>query len=293
MGNDKMSYLKGIIYVFLSAIAFASYGVWSKLLGEGFGVFFQGWVRSAIVLAILIPIVYFTGNWKKMERKDWKWLSVPVLFGIFTQAPLYYAYIHAGIGIATVLFFAMFLLTSYIVGWFVVKEKMNYIKITSFLLAVLGLFITFGFSIKEFSLIALSMAAVNGVASGGEVATTKKVTNKYSSLQVTILIWVGILITHLIASLLVGEQQIIPAFDIHWLAMLGYVVTGIGGFWLVVEGFKFIDASIGGLIGLLEIVFGVLFGIMWFNEILTPAIAVGSIIILIAAALPSLKELKR
>ena len=45
-----------------------------------------------------------------------------------------------------------------------------------------------------------------------------------------------------------------PAWNLEWGAMLCYALSGLGGFWLVIEGFKYVDASIGGLIGLLEII---------------------------------------
>lgn len=41
------------------------------------------------------------------------------------------------------------------------------------------------------------LAAGNGIASGGEVSTTKKSTERFSSLQVGIYVWVGILVIHL------------------------------------------------------------------------------------------------
>jgi len=279
-------YLKGSIFVFLSAILFGSYGIWSKLLGPDFGVFYQGWVRSAIVLCVLIPIALWTKQWKRIEQKDSKWILILVLFGIGTQAPLYYAYTHAGIGVSSVIFFSVILLISYLIGWLLVGETITKIKVTSFILALVGLFLTFGLSIKEFSLLALGAAAVNGVASGGEVSITKKVTDSYSSLQIVILIWFGILVSHVPLSLLFGEMQLVPHFDIHWVAMLCFAVAGIFGFWLVVEGFKYVDASIGRLIGLFEIVFGIVFGIILFQEVLTVPIVLGAIFIICAVALP-------
>lgn len=280
-------HFRGTLLVLLSSVLFASYGIWSKLLGLDFGIFYQGWVRSLIVLIILIPIAVITHQWGKIERKDYRWILIPVLFGAATQAPLYYAFVHAGIGISSVIFFTTFLLMSYAVGW-LLGEDITRVKVTSFLLALVGLVLTFGLSIKEFAILALLAAALNGVASGGEVSTTKKVTGRYSSLQISIFIWIGIVVTNLPASLLLGEPQLIPEFSAPWLAMLLYAVAGVIGFWAVVEGFKYIDASIGSLVGLFEIVFGIMFGVIFFSESVTPSIVVGSLLILVAAALPYL-----
>lgn len=128
-GMANKDYIKGSLYVLISALMFGSYGVWSKILGPEFGIYFQGWVRSAIVLVILLPIAYFTNNLRKMDREDYGWLFTTILFGIFTQAPLHYAYIHSGIGISTVIFFAIFLLTSYVISWFFLNEKVTTVKV--------------------------------------------------------------------------------------------------------------------------------------------------------------------
>lgn len=278
----------GYLMIFLSAIGFGSYGVWSKFIGEDFGVFYQGWVRSAIVLLILIPIAYYTKSFKPVTRKDMKWVLVPVLFGVATQAPLYYAFINMDIGTATLIFYSMYVITSYVVGKFFLGEKITGAKLASLILAFLGLFLIFGISLKYFTFLALFMAALNGIASGGEVATTKKTTHKFSSLQIGIYVWAGILVTHLPLSLLFGETQLVPGFNFVWLSMLAFALVGLGAFWLVIEGFKFVDASIGGLIGLIEIIAGIAFGIMLFGEKLTVYTILGGAIIILAAMLPDL-----
>jgi drug/metabolite transporter (DMT)-like permease len=283
--------LKGYIMVLISALCFGSYGVWSRIIGPEFGVFYEGWVRSALVLAVLIPIAVLTKSLKPVAKPDRKWLLTTVLFGAATQAPLYYAYNHMDIGTATLVFYAMFLITSYVVGRIFLGERIGPVKLVSLLLAFSGLVLIFGLSLAKFSLLALALAAINGVASGGEVSSTKKSTQKFSSLQVGIYVWAGILITHLPLSLLTGERQVPFAFNGLWLAMLGFAVAGLAGFWLVIEGYKFVDASIGGLVGLTEVLFGIIFGLLIFGEHLGPSVVVGGGLIILAAMLPDLAEI--
>ena len=133
----------GYIMIFISAIGFGSYGVWSKLIGEDFGIFYQGWVRSALVLLVLIPIAYFTKSFIPVKKTDLKWILIPVLFGVATQAPLYYAFINMDIGTATLIFYSMYVITSYVVGKIFLKEKITIPKIISLFLAFLGLFLIF------------------------------------------------------------------------------------------------------------------------------------------------------
>lgn len=274
--------------IFISAIGFGSYGVWSKFIGEDFGIFYQGWVRSALVLLFLIPIAYFTKSFKPVKKTDLKWILIPVLFGVATQAPLYYAFINMDIGTATLIFYSMYVITSYVVGKIFLKEKITIPKIISLFLAFLGLFLIFGISLSIFSFLALLMAGVNGIASGGEVATTKKTTEKFSSLQIGIYVWAGILITHLPLSLLFGEKQIVPELNLVWLSMCAFALAGLISFWLVIEGYKYVDASIGGLIGLFEIIAGIGFGFIIFHEELTLLTYLGGGIIILSAMLPDL-----
>jgi drug/metabolite transporter (DMT)-like permease len=165
---------------------------------------------------------------------------------------------------------------------------MSRVKIFSLFLSLLGLFVIFGFSLEIFSTLALLGALFNGVASGGEVATSKKSTPHYSSVHLTLYSWIFILVTHLPLSWLLGEKQLLPAWNLEWLAMLGYAVSGLAGYWLVIEGFKYVDASIGSLIGLIEILIAAGFGVLFFHDHLTLEVLVGGAIILVAAALPDI-----
>ncbi len=281
--------LKGSLFVFLSALLFGSYGIWAVLLSSDFGVFFQGYVRSLLVLIVLVPIIIIKKSWIPLTKHDWIKYAWCCGFGIFTQAPLYYAFQNAGVGISSLMFFSALLITSYAVGFVLIKEASTRTKLISLVLAIIGLSFTFFKSLEFFSLAALLLAALNGVASGGEVATTKLVPEKFSALQTSVMVWGAIFISHLIASFVAGEQQIVPALNIHWLAMLGFTVAGIMAFWLVIEGFKYVDATVGGLIGLLEVVAAIIFGAIVFHEQITPPIIIGSILIIGAAALPHIK----
>lgn len=270
-----------------SALGYASYGLWSKLIGPDFGVFTQGWVRSLVILAILIPIALFTRQFKPIARKDIKWILAIVFFGVLVQAPLYYAYLHADLGTATVVFYALMLIASYAVGRLFLREKINAAKMVALGLAIAGMGVVFGLSLQYFSFLALAMAAVSGAASGGEVSLTKKLPH-LTSLQLIIYVGIGIVVTHLPLAMIFGEH--LPSVD-HisaWSGMAGFTIVGIVAFWLAVEGFRFVDASIGGLIGLLEIIFAVWFGILFFSEQLTLTVLVGGGLILLASTLPDL-----
>ncbi len=282
---------KGVLLVFISTIMFGSYGVWSRLMGESFGVFYQAWTRALIIAIILIPILLFKRQIICIKKKDWGWLIVFLLFTSATQAPIFYAFTHMDIGSATLLFFVSVVLTMYTVGFVFLREKFTAIKVLAFFIALIGLACIFSLSTQRFTLLAASMAVLNGIASGGEVAFSKKLSGDYSPLYLTLLSWLIIIPTNGMLSLLLGEKLLMPSFSLLWLWQGGYVVASIFAFWFVIAGLKHIEASIGGIIGLLEIVFGIGFGMLLFGETLTLRIGIGALCILVAASLPHVQGL--
>lgn len=270
---------------------FGSYGVWSKLIGSSLGVFFQGWTRGLILTLILVPILIYRKEIIPIKKNDIGWLIIFLFFTSATQAPIFYAFTHMDIGSASLLFFVTMLLTMYIVGFIFLKEKVTKFKLISFFLALLGLYTIFSFSLQRFTLFAASMATLNGVASGGEVSFSKKLTGAYSPLYVSLMSWFIIIPTNGFFSILLGEKQLLPGFHIFWLWQLCYIIVSLFAFWFVMGGLKYVEVSIGGLIGLLEVIFSVLFGILLFGESLTTRIILGAVLILSAASLPHINNL--
>ncbi len=283
---------KAVLLIILSAFAFGSYGVWSRLMGDSFGVFFQGGSRGIIILIIALPILYFRKEIVPIPKSDWKWFSIFLIFTSATQAPLYYAFNHMDIGLAQLIFFVTMLLTMYVFGMLFLKEKLTKITAASFVIAVIGLVTIFPVAAGAVALLAAFMAIINGVASGGEVASSKKLSGTYSALYITWLGWIAVIVTNMAISIYLGERMTMPAFDMAWFYQLCYSLVSLIGFWSIIAGLKHIEASIGGLIGLLEIIFAMILGLIIFDEVLTPQIMLGTFLILFAAILPHAYDLK-
>jgi drug/metabolite transporter (DMT)-like permease len=149
----------------------------------------------------------------------------------------------------------------------------------------------FSFSLSQFAWLAVCMALLNGVASGGEIAFSKKISSGYSPLFLTLLSWLIILISNGFISLILGEHQLMPALSSTWFWQVIYSLVSLFAFWFVIVGFKYVDATIGALLGLLEIVFSVIFAWVLFHEQPTLSIVCGGLLIIFAAALPNLHAL--
>ena len=282
----------GIGLILFSSLLFASYGVWAKLIGDGMDIFFQGWSRAVIIVIVLAPILYYKKLIVPIKREHWKWFAIFLTFTAGTQAPLFYAFTHMDIGSATLLFFVSMLLTMYTIGYLFLGERMTKVKTTSFFLACIGMYFIFQFSLATFTLLAALMAILNGIASGGEISSSKKFSSSYSTLYITWLSWVIILITNAPISFILGERILMPSFEIVWLWQLCYTVASMLAFWLIIEGLKYVEAGVGGLLGLLEIVFSVMLGVILFSEEITTQVLIGSSFILTAAALPHIMKMK-
>jgi drug/metabolite transporter (DMT)-like permease len=70
-----------------------------------------------------------------------------------------------------------------------------------------------------------------------------------------------------------------------------FSILGLSIFPLLIYGYKKIDVSLGGLIGLVEIPAAILFGYIFFGENVTQNMIIGSIIILFSAAIPDIIDI--
>ncbi|MFA5932605.1 MAG: DMT family transporter [Microgenomates group bacterium] len=283
--------IKGSFYILLSSFFFGSYGIWAKLIGTSLDNFYQVWTRSLLILIVIIPIAFITKQIKSVKKGDIKWIALYAGAGAFTVAPIFYAFNIIGIGPSTLMFYASLTIVSYLFGVISFGEKMTPIKIAALILAMVGLLLIFNLSVSGGTLIAAAAAIIAGSAAGIEVIFTKKVSDTYSPLELSIFTWAVIFASHIILSKILGEQWIPISLNLSWLAVLGYAVSSLFAFFLVVLGFKYSEPSIASVVGLLEIIFAVVFGVIFFSETLSISIFLGCLFIIIAAMLPNIREL--
>lgn len=282
--------LKGILLITLSAVGFGSYGIWSRIMGNSFDEFSQGWIRAFILIAIIIPIILWKKQYRKIARTDWKWFAAIAGAGGLNQAPYYFAFKYLPIGTATLLFYASLTITGYIVGYIFLHERIDTKKITSLVLACVGISCIFKFSITTLSLTLPALSAVLAGAMGGiEVGLTKKISDRYSTLQIISVIFLFMLVGNIGIASIAGMK--IPTFTtyIPWFGLLGYTVAMLIALYTVVIGYQYAEASVGGLVGLSEIVFAALFGVVFFHEVISLSSILGATLIILAAALPYLQ----
>jgi drug/metabolite transporter (DMT)-like permease len=279
--------------IFASSIMYATYGVWSRLMGNVFPPFYQAWVRSLVIVVMMLPWMLARRKFRKFDRADLPRLGLYLVFSAFTQVPIYFAFNHAPIGTVQLVFYSTFSVTAYLVGWKALGETMTKVKVLAAGLALVGLLTVFGLSALAFAPMGIALAALNGFASGGETVGSKKITDKYSPALLVFWGWVFTLFTHLPISYLLGEHEYYePHLNAPWLAMFAYAFVSAGAFWLAIAGFRYVDASVGSLVGTAEVVFSVVYGALFFHQPLTWTVAGGGVVVLAAATLPDVVEVR-
>lgn len=283
--NNK---LLGTSYVLLSAVFYASYGVWSRLMVGAFGEFSQAWTRGLLLLVVVLLLNIKLKFFRKIKRDDWKWFISIALAGGINQAPYFLGFEHLNIGTATLLFYASLVVGGYLLGKVFFGEKMTSIKIMSLVVAILGMVLIYGFSLTPNQLFPASMTVLAGLLGASTVVLPKKLVGEYHELQIMIGYFVMQVVVNLPISLLLNNP--LPPLELNtaWLGQLGYAAAMMLANLLAIAGFARLEASIASLIGLAEILLGVVFGVILFGEVITSGVWLGGGLIVLAAALPNI-----
>lgn len=277
--------LKGSLLVGISAFFFGSYGLWSRLMIGSFDGYSQAYVRGIILLLMLIPFGLYTKGFKKINPKDLIWFGIFSICAGFNQSPYFYGFTHLSIGTATLLFYLMFTISAYILGPIFFKEKLTKVKYGSLALAMLGLFIIYKFALLPDQIMPALATLLAGFMGGSEVVLSKKISSRYSQTQLLVSCFGVMAAGNAFLSFVFGGS--IPTITnwIAWGGEIGYVFAMLLAMVTVLIGFKYLEPSVGGLIGLLEVIFAAIFGILFFGEHLTFQLVIGGICIIAAAGL--------
>ena len=292
MVKNKPKAPLGASLVILSSAFYASYGIWTKLMGNYFGGYTASAIRSYLVILILLPLAILyrkIGHFKL--KSTWSyWLGL-IGFSFFIWGPLYFAILHAGIGISISLNYACYIIGMFILGSLFANEKFTKDKFLSAILGLLGISLIFAHSISSFGWTALLAAALSGVCAAGVTFFTKII--PYEATQTTLSLWISSAIANTIMIFVVSEH--IPSLSLskEWLYLIIFAIASIIASWCLIRGLKLIDAGVAGILGLSEIVFGLIFGVLFFGEHLNNVEILGVLVIISAAAIPYIKELSK
>ncbi|QQS20002.1 EamA family transporter [Candidatus Saccharibacteria bacterium] len=290
MANKRpLSAPVGASLIVLSSFFYASYGIWTKLMGD----FFQGYtasaLRSVLVLLILLPIALFYRHLQPLKLKqNWRYIAGMLIASLFTWGPLYYAILHAGVGISLAIVYASIVIGSFFFGWLFGRERFTKDKAISAGLGVIGLGLIFSPSTGSLGWLALLGALVSGLSAGANAVFSKQI--RYNATQSTIVLWVTSVIANFVMAFALQEHYPEVGWYAPWLWLVFFAVASVIASWSLVKGVKLIDAGAAGVLGLLEIVFGVIFGVIFFHERPAAIALLGMAVIIGAASIPYFKD---
>ena len=279
----------GASLVVLSSLFYASYGIWTKLMGEFFGGYTASALRSILVLVILVPLAFLG---KAIEKpafgKNWRYLVGMIAASTLVWGPLYYAILHAGVGITLSINYVAIVIGMFFFGWLFAKEKFTKDKAISAGVGIAGLWLVFSPSVDGVGWLALCAGIVSGLGVAANTVMAKQLT--YRATYSTIMLWATSVVANIPMAFILSEARPEVGLHVEWLYLVIFAVASVLASWLLMRGLKLIEAGAAGVLGLLEIVFGLVFGVVFFGEHLAFVTVLGIVIILIAVAIPYFKD---
>lgn len=280
----------GLYILLASAFFYASYGIFSKIIGGSFAPYTQAWTRSIITLICFAAFCFYKKLFVKIEREDIKWYIGTGIIGALALVPTFYSLANLNLGTALFIQYAATVITSYLLGSLFLGEKLTKISAVAFFLSFIGLFLVFwgDINFESGKTIPVLAALIAGAFFSIWFVLSKKISSKYPTAQINTYGYIFGVSINIIIALALNEPFNSNLISTEWLANIGYGVAGFAGSGLAIYGFKFIAAHTGSIILLSEIIFGALFGFFLFHEVLNLTTVFGGILIGISVLLPNI-----
>lgn len=212
-----------------------------------------------------------------------------VLASTLVWGPLYWSVLEVGIGMALSVNYSAIVIGFLFFGWLLTGESLSRIKLTAAALGILGTGLVFVPTVTgTVAFLPLVAAFVSGLVISVNTIWAKQLT--YGTTQSAIFLWLTSVVANIPLAFILQEPVPVFEFRMEWLYLLLFGIASVLSSWLLLRGMKYVEAGLAGILGLLEIVFGVIFGMLLFNEELEIIALMGIGVILVAAGLPYLLE---
>lgn len=284
--------MRGILSLVLATFLYGFFGILSRIVQLNIPLFYQNWTRALVASAIAYLFLAVSRQQKPLRKKDIVWIIARTLAGNIAFIAFFFAIIHLPIGTAYFIFYGASTIIGYLLGYLLFKERLTLVKVIALFLALAGLALVYSINVLLLAPFYLALALISGAMTAMWNIFSKKISHHYSAFQLTFLDNFYSLGIYLTLSLLTREAWSLPTISAAWVASvtLGvfFVATGL----LVVYGFKHLDAQIGSLVMLVEIIFAIFFGFLFYQETVGVLTLLGGALIITAIVLPELPARK-
>lgn len=288
---NHQSNSKGFILLLTAGFLYATYGVFSRIIGNDIVTFYQYTTRSALIVLLLsLSLLFFSKNkLNKVSPEHYKWILLQGLASGLLTPTFFLSVNNLPLGTTIFLFYALGTIVTYLLGSIVHKEKLTKVKTVSLVLGIIGVFLMSVESLRLNQHLYIVYALLSGVFFGLNLTAVKVISKDYPSQQINLFNWAGVLIVSVVFSILFAEKWAMPVLNNAWLANLALAIVALCASMSTVTGFKYMELQKGSIVLLSELVFGVVIGWLLYKEIPTALLALGSVFILSALLIPNLK----
>ena len=247
-----------IFYMILSVIAFALMNFVVKYL-NGFSAYQIVFFRSIGTLLFTIPLIIrhkipFFGNNKK-------WLMVRGVAGVISLICFFQSLHYLAVGTATSLRYTSPIFAT-IFAFIFLKEKIEPVQWLLFLLAFVGVLMIKGFGVGV-NYIGLILAFVSAISLGLIFVVIRKIGNSESPL---VIINYAMMMAFLFGGVLSIINWKVPNL-VELLLLLSLGFFGYVGQLYMTKAFQFSETSFVAPLKYLEVIFMIIIGAIWFDEI--------------------------
>lgn len=274
---------RGYIYLIGAALSWAAMGILVKFLSHELNPFSQTFLRlivSAILTFILVKI-----KGLPLKLKSTSDFPLAILMGIFGYGisiiAFTFAFYYTSIG--NVLFIMyLYPIVAAIVAHFVLKEKLHSTYWIAAIILTIGLLFIFNPSNLIQGLNGNILALISGLTFVIYIIGSR-ILSKRGNTPETITLW-SVCLAVITAGFgaIFFEGITLRISPEAWLGVILFGFLNFLGWNLVNKGFKYVKASTGSVILILEPIVGTLLGIIFFKEIPTPLFLLGAIFVILS-----------
>lgn len=290
MEKTEKTRVLGGLYLLSAAFLYSLYGLFSRNIAD-FSPFAQNFIRSSMVFFILFLFFFFNKKkWINIQKKDTKWFLLWVIPSSFQMVLSFVAFNHLAIGTTYYIIYSTMILGSFLSGKLFFSERLTRPKIISLVLVLSGLTFIYGFDVRLTTNIYVFFALLSGLIVGFWNTLTKKLSGNYSEFQ---MLFVDSFATSIVS--FGGFKyfaETLPSFKNLrvWCWITIFALATISTTFLLIRGFKKLEAQIGSLILPMEVVFASLVGYLFLGEVLSVWTYLGGGLIFISSLYPHLSK---
>lgn len=273
----------GSVALLGAALLYGISAVTYRFIGLEFGAFYSTLTRNIAMFTMASTIVLAMRHWIPIDRRDFRWFALLGIAGALTNVTFFVALNLLPIGTALFFFYAFATISSFVYGTLFFSERATPLTYGGFVLGVVGLFVLFSETIQHAPIVFILTACLAGILEATWNIFSKKVSSRYSLAQILTVDTAIAAISIFPLVLLTGEKILAPTLTTSWIAVLVSSVTVLLGSYLIIFGYRHIEAHRGSVILLLEVVFGAMLAFLLFNESLSVQAILGGVLIALGA----------